>query len=271
MSRLIEVEIRRYASRRLVRGLVATAAVVIGVVTVAVYAANEPLPFTPATPTTDDPRFLTALWPDGAESEGYLMIAAVVLALFAFVAGASMTGAEWRAGTMTTVLTWEPRRGFLLTAKIVAAGLLAALIAGILTLLFGAAFVPTVLAHGSTVGADSSWWANAIAGVLRIAATAGLMAMLGSSLASLGRNATAAIAGGLGWLAVGEALVRVLRPQWSDWLVGENLGAFITGGVRDVDLVRTAVDGGLTLALYAGLAALAAVTVFRRRDVAGAV
>lgn len=270
MSRLIEVEIRRYASRRLVRALVATALVVIGVVTVAVYAANEPLSFAPEVPSTDDPRFLTSLWPEGAESEGYLMIPAVLLALFAFVAGASMTGAEWRAGTMTTVLTWEPRRGLLLTAKIVAAGFLAALIAGILTLLFGAAFAPTVLGHGSTVGTDGSWWANAIGGWLRIAATAGLMAILGSALASLGRNATAAIAGGLGWLAVGEALVRVLRPQWSDWLVGENLGAFVTGGADGGGLVRTAFDAGLTLSLYAGLAALAAVVVFRRRDVAGA-
>lgn len=270
MSRLLAVEIRRYTARRLVRGLVGAAVVVTGVVAVAVYAANEPLSFTPEVPAVDDPRFLTSIWPEGAESEGYLMIPAVLLALFAFVAGASMTGAEWRAGTMTTILTWEPRRGLLLTAKIVAAGLLATAIAAVLTMVFAAAFVPTVLLHGSTVGADGSWWGNAIGGWLRIAATAGLMAMLGAALASLGRNATAAIAGGLGWIAVGEAIVRVLRPRWNDWLIGENLGAFLTGTVSDGALVRTAVDAGLTMSLYAGLATIAAVVVFRRRDVAGA-
>ncbi len=270
MMRLLAVEARRYTARRLVRVLVAIALGVVGVVAVAVYAANDPLAFTPETPSVDDPRFLTSLWPEGAEEEGYLMIPAVLLALFAFVAGASMTGAEWRAGTMTTVLTWEPRRGRLLSAKIVAAGLVAMAVAAGLTVAFGAAYLPTVLAHGSTVGADGSWWSNVLGGVLRIATTAALMAMLGAALAALGRNATAAIAGGLSWLAVGEALVRILRPRWNDWLVGENIGAFITGGIRDVELTRPALDAGLTLSLYAGLATITAVAVFRRRDVADA-
>ena len=35
---------------------------------------------------------------------------AIFLVVGALFAGASVAGAEWRAGSMTTLLTWEPRR-----------------------------------------------------------------------------------------------------------------------------------------------------------------
>ncbi len=219
----------------------------------------------------DDPRYLTALWPEGSESDAGLMIPAFLLPLVAFVAGASTIGAEWRAGTMATVLTWEPRRGTLLTAKFLAAGLVATLLGAVLTGLFGAAFLPTVLLKGSTEGAGSEWWGDATAAWARIATATGVAALLGAALASLGRNTAAAVGVGFGWLLVGEGFVRALRPGWSPWLVGENLFAFLTGLTVDVaGVTRSAAGAGLTLGLYTFLACLVALAVFERRDVAAA-
>lgn len=265
---------RRYLARRLVRVLVIGALVVVAVVTLTVFAANETLAeyersgFATTSPQ-NDPRFLTSLWPEDAEGEGFLMIPAVVLSIFAFGAGASMIGSEWRARTMTTVLTWEPRRTMLLVAKVLAAGILAFTIGALLTALFAAAFLPTVLAKGTAAGADAAWWANAVGGWLRIAALTGLTATVGAAMAALGRSTSAAIAVGFGWLLVGEALVRLLQPAWSRWLLSENVGTFLTGGsISTFEFTRTGLQAGLTLATYAAVSIAAAVVAFRRRDVA---
>lgn len=271
MIRLLGIEVRRYLARRLVHVLVLLALAGLGLVTVIVFALNEALPDGAASfPVTDDPRYLVSLWPEGAENEGLLMFPAVLLPIFAFVAGASMVGAEWRAGTITTQLTWEPRRAVLLTAKVAAAGVLAVVIGALLAASFVAAFLPTVLVKGSTVGADADWWSNAIAGWARIAGLTGITAVFGAALAAIGRNTAAAIGVGLTWITAGEGMVRVLWPSWRRWLVGENLGGVITGGTETVEFTLSAAGAGATLFAYALAVAAVAILLFERRDVAEA-
>ena len=77
-------------------------------------------------------------------------------------AGAAVAGAEWRAGTITTVLTWEPRRVRLNLTRTAACGLLAFVIAIVLQMVFLASFVPAVLVNGSTAGTDGGWWMSLV-------------------------------------------------------------------------------------------------------------
>lgn len=62
--------------------------------------------------------------PDGYHLARYRDVAEGLSGIFIailLVLGATSAGAEWHAGTVTTQLTWEPRRGPLLLAKVVAA------------------------------------------------------------------------------------------------------------------------------------------------------
>jgi hypothetical protein len=218
----------------------------------------------------EDPRYLIALWP-GSEfgtPDGLLLPAATFLILGGLVAGASTLGAEWRAGTIGTLLTWDPRRVHVLAAKLAAAGVLAFVIAVALLEVWSLVFLPTVLLKGSTMGADLDWWLGTTAAVLRIGAVTGAAAVLGASLASIGRNTGAALGTMFGWVAVVEPLVRGLRPRWQPWLVAENIGRFVTaeplGGVAD----RGTVGAGVTVFLYVAVASGVAFTLFQRRDVA---
>lgn len=271
MIRLFVVEVRRDLARRLVRILVGLALSVIVVIALAVLATNEPLPEgAESSPHSDDVRYLVTLWPLGGETQGLLMFPAIFVPLVAFVAGASMIGAEWRAGTLTTQLTWEPRRVLLMGAKLLAAGVLAGFIGALLTALFASAFLPTVLTMGSTAGADADWWSNAVGGWLRISALAGITAVLGGSFAAIGRNSAGAIGVGLAWISFGEGLVRVLWPSWRRWLVGENYAGFLSGGTATFDFSLSTTTAGLTLVAYTVGMAILALVLFQRRDVADA-
>lgn len=270
MMTLLGVEMRRYLSRRVTRVLVLLALVVIAIVGIAVYAANEPLgpgEFVRG----DDPRLLTAQWnTDDPESSITVGTTAVFLIITALMAGASMVGAEWKAGTFTHLLTWEPRRVRVATAKFLAAGILATAIGGALVLCFSAAFLPTILSKGSTAGADAEWWLEYFVGTAKLALATGVAAVVGASIAMLGRNTTGAVGLAFGYFAVAEPLIRGLRPQYQRWLVIENVVAFLSDGIDD-PIQRTGTGGGAILLVYAVVLAAVAAGVFSRRDVAGTV
>src|SRR5207248_1554606 len=76
--------------------------------------------------------------------------------LFA-VLGATLIGAEWHAGTITTELTWEPRRARLHLAKVLAAAAFALVGFVALQVLVGLAVTPAAVLRGVTRGMDASW------------------------------------------------------------------------------------------------------------------
>jgi len=196
----------------------------------------------------------------------------VAMSLFAislgWLLGASLFGAEWHAGTMATLLTWEPRRVRVLAAKLVAAGALAFTLAVLLQLLLGAALLPAGLLRGTTEGIDSGWL-RSLGGVgLRVAAVSVLGAMMGLSLATIGRNTAAALGITFGYLAIVESAIRGLRPRWQPWLLGDNIMVVITNQPQHFPLVDRSTMGAATLLACYTLASLAlAVATFRRRDI----
>ena len=86
------------------------------------------------------------------------------------------------------MLTWEPRRTRLNLTRTAACGIAAFVIAFALQVIFLAAFLPAVLANGTTAGADGAWWMSLVLAVVRTAVLTALAAMLAVALATLGRN-----------------------------------------------------------------------------------
>jgi hypothetical protein len=247
VTRLVVNELRRMAARRLFRllaGLAVLGILVAGVVTFA---------------RADPGFFVTSL-------EQILVGTTVPVVLLAFVVGASFVGAEWRAGTVVTQLTWAPRRIRLLLAKGVAVLLLAVLAAFALQALLAGVLLPGALRGGGSSGADAAWLRTTAVEVLREAWLAGVMAVMGLALGSIGRNTALALGAGFVYLAVLESgLLNFLLHGADRWLVIPNAIQFVVGG--DYLPGRSVTVAGLVLAGYAVGAMAVAAAVFQARDV----
>lgn len=223
MSALLSAEFRRFLARELLLVLVTAALAGIGVGAVIAAAQSRP----PHQLALHD-------LPSWIQGVGFILL------IGGLVLGASSVGAEWHAGTMTTLLAWEPRRVRVSVAKAVACILSVFVIAvGLLIVLALAMTMATAAAFGSA---------------------------LGFALAMIGRNTAAALGVTFGYLAIVEVLLRELRPGWQKWLLSENLGALITGHAPGV-AGRSLGGAASVLLLYAGVLLLAAVASFRARDV----
>ncbi|MEX1007055.1 MAG: hypothetical protein WD271_04330 [Acidimicrobiia bacterium] len=268
---LLMVEMRRALHRRLVRVLVVLALVAIVIAGFVEFFASVGLDVV-ALQAKDghDPAVMTDWWIAGS-GDGVLSVSAFLLLMGGLIGGASVVGAEWRAGTISTVLTWEPRRLRLHAARVGSAGLLAAVIALALQVVFLLAFLPSVLAHGTTVGADGEWALSLAGALARVSLLTATAAVLGCAIATLGRNTAAAIVVAWGWLAIGEGLVRGLLPEYSQWLVGENATVVLTwAGLDSRDATSfSPVTAGAVLAVYTVSFAVLSAALFQRRDVAG--
>lgn len=295
---LFRTEVRRCLARRLVWVLVALAVVGIGLASVLVFvnttgqddgaAAREQLvqqcieaqggssaavaECRSRLPVDafDSRLKLTDLWPSGHDDgDRILGVTVIFLAIGGLLGGASMIGAEWRAGTVTTLLTWEPRRVRLALARFAAVAVCAFAIALLLQALFVVGLLPAILAHGSTEGADATWFRGLAGAFLRSEALVAMAAVFGASIAMIGRNTAAALGASFAYMLIGENVVRAWKPWLRSWLLAENSFIFLNGFTpAELTLGRGFGEAGATLALYTVGAAAVAVASFRFRDVA---
>jgi ABC-type transport system involved in multi-copper enzyme maturation permease subunit len=267
---LLNVEMRRALHRRVVWVLIAIA--VVGCVFAGVIGFLSSSGKTLAelhVRNQTHPAVLTDWW-GAAQGDSAVSIAATFLLIGGFFAGAAVAGAEWRAGTITTVLTWEPRRIRLVLTRIAACGILAFVIAFVLQMLFLAAFLPSVFANGTTSGADGAWWQALALAITRASLLTAVAAMLAVGLATLGRNTAFALAAVFAWMAVIEGVIRGLRPTWAQYLWGENLATTLSWSqLENAEFTRGPLLALLTLVAYTTLVLAAATLTFRRRDIAG--
>jgi len=267
---LLVVEMRRALHRRVVWGLVGLAVALSALAGVVAFLDSRDLNVVLLERTGETHAAVMEHWWISGGGDGILPIAAIALLLGGLIGGASVAGAEWKAGTITTVLTWEPRRGRLHAARTASAGLLAFVIAFGLQIVFLASFLPSVIAHGTTGDIDRAWWFALVAAMGRIAAITACSAVLGVALATIGRSTAFAIVAAWLWLAVGEGIIRSLKPDWGRALLGESSTTVLTWARLDADHAVIGVwpSVALALAYVTVLTALGAIT-FLRRDVAG--
>jgi hypothetical protein len=300
MKNLLKVELRRMLSRRLVRGLTILALLgftVAGVIAfvasddsaVAVAAAeaekrtavqgciadvksgtedfpahatDDPAEFCEEDVWVSDPRFTFR------EMKWVLTSLGVPLMMLGWLVGASFMGAEWHNRTITTTLTWEARRGRALAAKLLIAGAVAFGWVLLLQVVFTVAMYPAGEFEGTMAGIDAEWVGEYSGIVLRSAALAGIASVVGMSIATVGRNTAAALGVGFVYLAVVEGLIRGFRPQWVDWLIGDNAALFLAGPGDVTHVGHSQLTAGLLLLAYTAALALGATAVFRAREVA---
>ncbi len=218
---------------------------------------------------SDDPRFeLTELWPDDpADEENGILPTLSLLGFFvALVIGASLVGAEYRAGTMETLLTWEPRRVRVVVTKLATAAVVAFGFYLGFQVLLSLALLPTAVFRGVTEGADGAWLGHLVGSSLRTGAIVAGLAVVGGSLAMIARNTGGAIAFVFAYLIGVEIIVRNLRDGWEDWFVLPNILLVMGLTPSGVELSRSTAGAVVVLLCY--LAVLVAVTTvtFRTRD-----
>jgi ABC-type transport system involved in multi-copper enzyme maturation permease subunit len=253
---LLRTELRRDWSRRAVHlfGLLVLAGIVLAAVLVFINSSKQS-PF------------------DLVDLKQVFRGTSVSLLLLGIALAASFIGAEWGAGTMTTLLTWEPRRGRVYAAKLLAAAIFAFVSAIVVMVLLGLALLPSALAHGSTAGVNSSWVQATIFSMLRGALVCALAAAIGLAIGSIARNTTAAVIIAFFYLFILENLVRGFKPHWIGWLFGDNATIFVIGHRQIVQtgegpiLTHGAVAALLGVCAYAAILTIAAVALFLGRDV----
>ena len=256
MIGLISSEWLRLRSRRLVRVLAVTA--LAGIVVALLIAGVQS--HTPeagrvawSLPLSDLPDVLRGL--------------SFIAILIGLVIGASSIGASWQSGTITTLLTWEPRRTrvALVRAGVVAVGVF--LLVAFLLVVFTALYAITTNLRGST-SVSSSWTGEVIGVVARVSGLAAAASIIGGALAMIGRHTAAALGAVFVYLTVVEGVLRGLRPQLGWFLLGDSIAVVVNGaGLSVGDGTLTVTRGAITVATYAlGLLAIA-VAAFRMRDV----
>lgn len=149
---------------------------------------------------------------------------AALLALAAFVIGASYVGAEWSSGGMMNLLLWRPQRLKVLGTKL--AALLAALAAlGVVTGLLWTGLIALVSAlRGTMGGMTAGAWQSIALTELRGLVLVLVSGAIGFGIASLGRNTALALGAVVGAVVVFQfGLVTVLSladvPFAEAWLL----------------------------------------------------
>ena len=265
MTRVLGTELRRAFSRRTTRVItgLAVLGILIAVIVVFFRSGHTAVVFGPNGSAVAIRQYydLSTLT-DTFRGMSFLCI------ILAGVLGATFVGAEWHTGSMTTTLTWEPRRIRLWVGKALAAAIVVFLLILLLQVVLGLLLTVAAALRGRTSGTDATWLARTIAIGLRVAAVSAMAGTMAAAVAMVGRNTAAALGIGVIYLGVVEGLIRGLRPGWEPWLVGDNLANFI-GSPDGFPLFpgRSMIGSGILLAAYAIAAAAIAGAVFRTRDV----
>jgi len=200
-----------------------------------------------------------------------VLAAAFIVVLIGLVIGASMVGASWQAGTITTILTWEPRRIRWFVSRVLVVAVGVAAVAAVLMALLATALVVVTALRGSTA-TSTPWLRDVALTIARIAAVAAAIGVIGAAVAMIGRHTAAALGAVFVYMAVLESIVRGLRPALGRFLLGDNIGTVVTATATELyrgeSILRlTPQHGAVVIALYVVVLVGAALVLLRVRDV----
>ncbi|MEO8475929.1 MAG: hypothetical protein ABI572_02620 [Actinomycetota bacterium] len=212
--------------------------------------------------------------PSGLRLDGLdeiVLGAAFIVVLIGLVIGASMVGAAWQSGTITTILTWEPRRVRWFFARLAVVGLGATLVAAVLLTVLAFAIGLATALRGTTA-TTTPWLADSALAIARIAVVGGGVSMIGAAVAMIGRHTAAALGAVFVYMAVLENIVRGLRPGLGRFLLGDNIGVAVTATRTSLFqgesvFVLTPQHGAVVIAVYVIVLVAAAMVLLRARDV----
>jgi ABC-2 type transport system permease protein len=198
------------------------------------------------------------------DARNFVEASAFLVAIVGWLVGGSFAGADWQAGTMVTLLTWEPRRVRVLLAKALALAVGVAVVTLAADLILEALLWLVATTRGSTIGAGASFARAMLLLDLRVMAVAVVASLLGFAIAMVARNTAAAIGIAFAYLTVIEGLMRALRPGWTPYLLGDNTNVFVLG---QPIAGRSFAGSAVVLAAYGGVLLAVAAATFRARDI----
>ena len=170
----------------------------------------------------------------GRRLKGVLQGVSGVLAIIGWALGASLVGAEFASRSMTTLLTWEPRRSVCSSPR---------------------ASRRCSPPHSSRSSCSCSWpspWCRrssptahrcdrerpevaSLAGIVGSgAALAALAAGMGFAIATIGRNTAAALGAGFAYIIILENILGSSVERWRRWLLLGNVIVFVSGRITVV-------------------------------------
>ena len=222
------------------------------------------------------PQYYGPSTPRFAEIEEILVGTGFIVLLLGAVVGATLGGADWSAGSMATLLVWEPRRVRVLLARIVAVALTALVLTIVAQAVFVAGLTVYIAIHGTFDGTPAGYLGDLTATVLRISAVAGLFALMGLSLATIGRSTVAGLGVFLGYLIIVEGFLSNLLFWVQKITFGRSAAVVVTDETLEL------VDGSVippviyeltpgrawaTLGVWVVVLLVVAAATFRVRDV----
>lgn len=246
--------------------------------------------FGPDTSASECDRYLTPRPDDylprnelhlGAVLENRGLVAVTLVSALLLVAGATFAGGDWATGSISTQLSFRPRRGQVWLTKAVAV-LLAALIASaVLVVGFWVSLILTV--NSRDIGVPDSVMTEIGWMTARGVGLASAGAVGGYALTMLFRSTVGTLSALFVYAVGGEALLLALPlERASQWSLANNVVAWINDGKRVFDAEVTCAPGldaceqsyvlGMPhAAAYLGVLFAVALVVswlaFRRRDV----
>jgi ABC-2 type transport system permease protein len=137
------------------------------------------------------------------EQFGFLVTAlAALLAVTAFVIGATFVGAEWSSGGMMNLLLWRPRRLQVLGTKLGALLVSLAAFTAVVSAVWTGLFVLIAQLRGTLAGMTSGAWQSILLMELRGLVLVLAAGAVGFGLASLGRHTAMALGAAIGAIIV---------------------------------------------------------------------
>jgi ABC-2 type transport system permease protein len=194
---------------------------------------------------------------------------------------ASLGGADWSTGTMTTLLTWEPRRIRVLLARALIVAVVVAAVTLVLQALLIGAFSLAVALRGTSLGAPPGVLRDAVETSLRVSTVAVAFGLVALAVATVGRSTVAALGVLFGYLVLVEGVIAGFRPSIQDRLL-VRAGGVIVGQEPIYDMSRetsSAIgpsqqpillgihEAWVVLVVYVVVLVGVALLVFRSRDV----
>ena len=151
-----------------------------------------------------------------------------ITSILGLVVGASFVAASWQTGTISTIFTWEPRRLRWFAARILVLGAGVSVITALIVSFLSAGLAFAAMLRGSSAGVGGEWWTDVLTTLLRLSVAGAVAGVIGGAVAAVGRHTAAALGAVFIYTAVLEGLVRGFRPQWTPWLLGDNIVAFVS-------------------------------------------
>ena len=213
-------------------------------------------------PGVSFPTAAALVQPDGIVSG--LGSAATLLGVVTLAFWAIATATDYSTGLVRLLVQAQPNRPRLLGGKILALTGWTAAVTTVVTVV-AVALAPLM---ARATGISTSAWTTGIVGNVAGAWLNTFLALMvwgviGLVIAVLTRSSAVAIAVGVGYVLVFEAVVRLASARLADWLPGSTLNALAHGGTAAV-AYGTAVALGLA---YASFGLVTAAVTFKRRDI----